>query len=819
MTPSTSIDWGPFYEELALQGNVPDPSSTLIERSRATLRAMYLDLAVVQRQIQDSGFDPPLVVLYADVVDISAGTSWLLANSVLFIAARRIQTDGPARITIDYRTGSSASLVVYAAEVAGSIDVTAVTGGDPGYQTFVIDAAPPGGGVQIAKEGDQVVELPRTWAQGMAMSPEDTFVQALVTEFIFASLLYDSQPSLALAQFLWLKNWSAESPDLWSVFFRSSSLLSLLSSQINAAANGAAFVPYLTRSVYTDLASSFVAEASKYESDYRTLSVEKVVTDNFIELAKTLLANQTYQTEFETKLLAQAKANYDNAVAAVTRADKTLKDAQLAANLVAIDFQEIGIPDWERKKILEAVIDLASAVITFGVGIGLMLVGDEAGGAASAGAAVEGAKAAASIAEAGSEIARVAKELAEVMEKLKKVIEALNKVYEFAEKVVEAAGKLSEAKSFVDAMKDMDVATGGIDLSGTYEWQVYQLNADAALQGPLDEGVGYAKELKVAVDTVAIYGQALAAAQLAAVTAGQQYATVALQKELAEAQQAELQAYVDRLQVGEAPIVALMQAFYQRYLDAKSSLYAAIQGYRASYYYWALQQSSIQPKIIDTVDGLDTGLKTLTAIALDQANALQHFDPPPQAMVDKQVVIDDPVVLAALRETGACQWNVPLEEPVFDGFDRVRLSVVRMWLEGAVPGSSGSVDVAMGTYGNGLDRYQGLAYQFTSQPLRRAFQYRVSATRNGTPAWRFDNGTYGYIEVDGRVDDEVKYAYFEPTAFGQWQINLTKNNPGLNLSGVTKITMQLQGSVIPDLAAQARRQPAHRTSESAGRRR
>src|SRR5579864_1904071 len=118
MAPSSgsSVDWGALYERIAAEGNVPNPSDTAIDRSRATLRAMYLDLADVKRQIQDSGFDPPLVMLYADVVNIPAGTSWLLANSVLFIAARRIQTDGPVSVNLDYRAGPSASLVVFTAE-------------------------------------------------------------------------------------------------------------------------------------------------------------------------------------------------------------------------------------------------------------------------------------------------------------------------------------------------------------------------------------------------------------------------------------------------------------------------------------------------------------------------------------------------------------------------------------------------------------------------------------------------------------------------------------------------------------------------------
>jgi hypothetical protein len=118
----------------------------------------------------------------------------------------------------------------------------------------------------------------------------------------------------------------------------------------------------------------------------------------------------------------------------------------------------------------------------------------------------------------------------------------------------------------------------GADLTAGYEWQVYQQAADASLQGPVDLGIQFADELKLAVDAVAVYGQALAAAQAAAIEAGQRYATVSLQVQLARQQQDELQRYVDALVKGEAAPTALMQRFYERYLNASSYGYVEVDG-------------------------------------------------------------------------------------------------------------------------------------------------------------------------------------------------------------------------------------------------
>ena len=790
------LDWSDFYKGLQARANVPDSTITIIDASHAVFQAMYLDLAEIKLALLNSEFNPPLVTVVADVLNVPAGTNWSLAGSVLQIQARRVQTVNDFKINLDYRGSTTASFLLYCLELAGRIQAVAVrTGHDP--VVIPIERPGPTGGVKVGLADDAPTKQDVSWRQGIGFELPSWFEQSLRTEFIFASVLYDTHPDVAISQYTWLKNWTGYNDSVLGIFLQSSSLLALLTAQVKANQNGTVFVPYLNRTVYGDLARAYVEEAKQYETDFRALQTQKVVDDQFIKLAKTLLANKTYESEYTTKLLAQAKRNFDNAVAATEAAQKTLTDAQLAAQLLAIDFQQVGVPAWQRQKILEAVIEIGTAVVTFAVGIGAMLVGDPAGGGAAAAGAIQGAKAAEQAAKAGSEIASLAKQLAEVMEKLKKVGEALAKVYELAKTVMKVVGDIQHARSYADEMRDMSAETAGADLTASYEWQVYLQASDAALQGPVDEGIEFADQLKLAVDAVAIYGQALAAAQVATIAAGQQYAAVSLQAQLAQQQQGELQRYVDDLVKGEAAPAALMQAFYQLYLGAKSGLFAAIQGYRASFYYWALLPSSINPSIVDGVDGLGTGLQNLTSIALDYQNALEHFDPPPQVLTDKQFVVTDPKILAELAEHGETRWVLPASARVFAGFDRVRLTRVRVWVEGATVPDNGSVSVMMSTQGSYLDRFEGKPYQFTAKPLVRAFEYRVSKKKEGSPSWRFPDGTFGYIEVDGVVDDEVSYAYFQPTPFGDWHI--TVSGDGLRLAGATRLVMQFAGSVIPQI--------------------
>ena len=112
---------------------------------------------------------------------------------------------------------------------------------------------------------------------------------------------------------------------------------------------------------------------------------------------------------------------------------------------------------------------------------------------------------------------------------------------------------------------------------------VYQLNSDASMQGPMD-GKGRLCRRAQGCDRRGgdLRPRRSPAAQLAAIKAGQAFAKVQLQVALSQAQQDDLQKYVDNLKDGEKPVLAMMQQFYLRYLDVKASLFAAIEDYRAS---------------------------------------------------------------------------------------------------------------------------------------------------------------------------------------------------------------------------------------------
>jgi hypothetical protein len=761
---------------------------------------MYQDFSAIKESIRLSGFTPLLTTIYADVLVVPNLTNWLLQSSGLVIFARRIEVSGSATVILDYQQSNTAQVIVFASEMMGTLTVSASKDSTEAPSLFSITQDNVAPGISINTSNGTPASIPLSLNQGFGFQMADDMQLYLSNSFIFGSLLYDQEPALAVSIFLWVKGWAAQSSLMEELFYRSTSLATLLNAQLNATENGAVFVPYLTSNVYTTLANAFAADAAKYEADYMQLSTQKILTDENIATAKTMVANSQSEVAYVNALLQQANTNFDNAVAAATKAKINFDQQDMAVKGVQAQFQQIGIPDYQREQIIKAIFSLVTAVVTFGAGIAAMAMGDVAAAPAAAQGAVNGVRAVAEAAETGVEVAKTASAMAKTMEKLKKLVEVLQKVYELAMVVKDVAGNISSAKGKVSVIQQMQDTTDGADLSAADGWAVYKIQADDVLQDPIDLGIGFAAEYRQALDILVVYGQSLSAAQLAVIKASQQVAAITFQLHYAQEKQQNLQQLVNGLTAGEAPILLMMQQFYQKYLDGKSLLFTALKNYQASYFYWALRQSSVQPQIVDSVNDLNAGIQNITKIAMDTANALNRFDPPPQPMENTLFTITDKNILTQLTTTGKATWVLPLNDPDFAGLERVRLSTIRIWLEGAIPGSSKSVYVNITTAGNYLDRYSSNNYQFNSKSLTRSFKYMMDV--NGqNPNWKFDDGKLGFVQVDGSVDKEVAYAYFQPTPFSEWSISLLENNPGLDYSKITKITMYFGGSAIGSTTA------------------
>jgi len=787
-------DWTAFYADLEKKANIPNASSFESKAGKIVFRNSYLNLQEV-KDIVDDIEGVVNVVLYTDTLEIPEFTKWVINKNSLIIYARNIIVHDYAGILLDFQDSQVGKLVVIGREFNNrQVEVKCIFDTEESPDIYYLDASNATSGTMISAKEKVSVLQQLTLAETTRLFPEQDLSFYLNNAFIYASVLSDQDESLALSMLLWVKSLASQSVSFQNLFYRVTSLASLLQSQIKAKENGARFVPYLSATVYENLAESFVNVAAHYEDLYTTLSVEESLTEQNIDEAKTMVSNAEAEINFVNALLDQAKQKSAEANEAVKEAMKNFEDQNLIVKLIAIDFETVGIPEYKKKVIMEGMFDIITSLVTFGVSIGLMATGAGAGaGVAGAGASVATVS---QVAKSGVETASMAKTLAETMEKLSELIEKIKEAIELAQSIKQVVDNVATAENQMATIQQINDFYDEIDLTASDNWTIFELQASNAMEDPIALGIGFAKEYDEAMKILAIYGQSLSAAQVASIKADQELAAIFFQLEYAQEKKKNLEVLVDKLEVGQAMNLEMKQQLFQKHLDHKSSLFSALTSYKQSFFYWSFTNSLIQPKIIESVNQIGSGLEELTQITMDEVTALDQFNPPPQLMKNFIFSVEDKAIIQRLKSEQETSWVLPINDPEFQGLERVRLDNLRVWIEGVTfENNEDSVFITITNTGNYLDCYKKMGYQFNSKPLVRTFKYKVMDSPLNAD-WKFDNHTWGLVQIDGEVDQEVKYAYFRPTPFSEWKISLKSNNTGIDLSKVSKITMYFEGTAI-----------------------
>lgn len=764
-------DWISLYNNIQNIARIPGTASETITQNQAVIRDMYVNLGDVYNKLSTQGVNPSTVSIYADVVHIPANYRTVLNGTALIIAARRVEVVETAKVSLDYRNSQTAKLIVYTNELVGSIQAVVITSTNPQGSIYRVEPVESKGVMIAYRNGTPTRQSLDTLQGGVILEIGSEFYLSLASIFQFATVLFDKEPIIAHSMFKWISSSTAGVKNLEEMFLKSSSLQVMLES----SSGNTTFVPYLSQTLYTNLAKAFVEVAKAYERQYERFSDKNEAIEARKEAAMLMLDHYRDTSEFADKLIVQAQSNFDNAVKALRTAESRLKSQEYNVDLAKVTFQ-YGLKEWQYDQKLQAVFQGIGAVLSFAAAIPALFAGHPE-------------MALAAVASVPATLQSVAK----AMEMLANITSALQDIVAASEKIKEASNNLSQAASVEQLMAEIG-NIGNDDLSGSVYWEKFQLEAERLLAEAINNNVPGARDYKLQLDILAIYGKSLSANQLAVVRISQELVRLNLQKQVSKKQEQRLSDYVNGLSASQQPNADMMQMFYQRYLDVKGALFIAFTNYSWAYKYWALRDSQLKPSIVNNVAELNNDLAN---IQRDYNIALERFNPPPQKFFNKTYSISAPEVLESLKQNKKATWPMTLDNPTFSGFGRVRLSTLRVWLEGARPQGK-PIYISISNSGNYRDRFQGQNYQFTAAPLQRVFQYRVNSIREPRdPDWQFSNGEYGYVEVDGQVVDELQYAYFEPTPFSNWEISLPGlQNPSIDLSGVTQIVMEFAGSVI-----------------------
>jgi hypothetical protein len=782
-TPVTNTqDWSSIYAAVQQTAQVPSTAETTRDGSRLIVRDLVVSLDTVIQAVESAPSPPLVAYVFADVVTLSATRNWALPPMALFIVARRVVATSGTFLQLDYRTNPNSTIVVFANEIEGPLSVHAVTSTNPRVPAIFDLTQFDSIGVQISLSGDQAVQTPVPALPPELLAVGSSLWMSLSTSFEFAAILIESQPDIARAILAWLQAACAPSALVADVSLQSAALLA----QLTVTASDVHFVPYLSPSVYESTAAAFGDAAKQYESQYQFFSAQNAAKDQWIAAAQNMEKYFALTADFNRELIAQAQANLEGASDAVHEATLRYQLTQLTIDPLRAKF-EAGIEKWKDDETLAAVFQILVAIVTFGAAIAEIAVGDPAAAGAADGAAASAGVAAANAAKAGGEAAKVAgtmSELAGAMDGLKKAAKALAATYEVIQKIVEASSAVQSSNGYSDPIPGVD------DISTQAEWDIFRMKVDRMMQFPVDQGIDGAADYREALDELTIYAKALAATQASLVRTAQELARLQLQARVSAGMTQTIDDSIARMQQSEKPDQLAMHLFFARGMAVRRWLFIAIRNYTWSYRYWALRPSSVTPSITASASDL---VDDLAEMQRDYADALEAFQAPPQSFGTEngglEVEITDPRVLADLRTKGETQFVVDTSRPEFAAFDRVRLSRLRVWLYGA----NGGAYVQIRTSGVYDDRLAGTGFKFTAAPLERFFQYQ------GAP------GDASGIVGGGVVDDEDRFAYFQPTPFTNWQLRVPPSlNDGLDLTGLSKVTMTFAGSAIGTMTGSAR---------------
>ena len=129
--------------------------------------------------------------------------------------------------------------------------------------------------------------------------------------------------------------------------------------------------------------------------------------------------------------------------------------------------------------------------------------------------------------------------------------------------------------------------------------------------------------------------------------------------------------------------------------------------------------------------------------------------------------------------------SIPLDSEEFQRFYRVRIEVIKVILNGAIS-TSQFLEVEVENHGLVEDRLCDKKFVFVGDKWNRTIRYKP------------DISIIKY-EVKGNVHGEFSQSFNNPTPFSTWRISISdKDNPGLDLNGLTSIELIFSGSFMSE---------------------
>lgn len=753
-------DYKLLYEQLLSQEQIPGVSYLNITNSTYEIRDLFVDLGEVYADIEGKGLNPRKISIYADVVRIPASFSRTITDAELILRSRRVEVESAreANLRLNYENGKRlARITIYALELSGNITITPVFDEGEGTPLHVEIANK---GVRILNKDGELTAEEITYVVSTSL-----FENLFTSVFQAGTLFFESHPTVAIDQLRWLKVFTADFKNLSSLCLQSATLLTILTANFGENT----FVPVLDKELYRAEMTAYLAAAEKVEEQYFRYLDQNLSIEDRKAAALLMLKHEEDTLLFKETLINQTKDNVENARDAINASILQFTKQQHAVTIAKIDF-EYGLKKYEYEQQLKLAFKMVMTVLNFAESIGTMVA---TGGTSAPGEMLEIIGGLKEIIEAGGALGALAEQMKENLEKLNELVELVNQISALAKELADAANDAELSDELLEKLKEREWKVPQEDLTGAATWKIFELKSAAALQDAIDKSIEGANKYLLELNILSVYGQTIASSQVALIRCSQQLAQQLLEKYVNEANLNRLKEYINGLDDQSGENTEMEQKLYQRYLTMKEIIFVALQNYKHAYKYWALRDSDVRPNILKDISELKVDVALLQQ---DCMRALLQFSPPPQPFQKRVIEITDPQIIQSLSQTREASWQILLEDEMFDKEYRVRLKIMRIWLEGV--NENEKVRVKITNSGHYFDHFRQQSFQFNTEPFKLSFSYKGQE-----------------IDVDGKIAEEFAYDYFIPNPFTTWNINVVD---GPDLSTVTKIRMEFAGSLVAD---------------------
>jgi len=827
MTPINNMDWEKFYGKAQIaKWRLPAVSQENLDGG--IFRDLFINWSKLPKKTS-SGDDISTWFLCCDVLAVDKD---IVIGPTVLVFARRIEITGEASLIFDRTEGNTQDIIIFAQEVVDkatgqSTALKVTTIGDDEVEnthSFQPDAGTKGAsGFFWADQAENPETMMPDELESAYFYEGEPLRLALVTIFQVATLLSTENLELSMSQFRWvwsLTEGSIETRDLAAQ--ANSMAMTMLS--IKSAGKDALLVPQLELSIYSNKAQNFMDLLRDRQTQWENFQSRLIEGGHWGDAARDAIATQQEQHILADKLVIQAEKTHQQAInARVIAVGNIIAENELIEER-KIDFDR-GIKEWEKKQTITEVLNLVKGVVQIIAQIGAMAAGVPPMAIPSAGKTANGFRqSAANIVSSAMSFAEktVEKEKQELrsdgtaiapsdqneqlnFEQTQKerkkgesgakeglklagkgaqlIYNAVTKISGIAQRAEQMEKQSTEILDSVNhttsqafssyELQGLDVVTGG-----EQEWDLL-LNAIEDTFESITElkdvegGTAYRREIRRLV----IYGKALSQTRLAVAKANAQLAEMKWRRIAAENSIKIAESRLNQLGDQIAHDQTFAQLVFGRILDAKRSVYLAMESYHRAFQYSAQVDEALAPplpKITDSVDQFSLTVANISGRDL-HLNALGQ---PPQTMERTIVCINSEELLNQLKSNKFVTWELSPDDMAFNGFRRVRFDRVRVFVEGLT--SSSQIKVKILTSGVYTDKIpDNRTRRFVSAVTRRNFVYK---------------GDDRTIVFDGDIARRYENDFFVPTPFTIWTLTIGRqDDQDIDLSLITGLKIEFHG--------------------------